>query len=230
VLVRSRRNVRLVVASALGVGALALAACSAGQIAPTAQMSPAVPGVNASISAGPTLITLRDLTVVYNNSAGYQKGGTAPLSVRIFNDSPEPVTLTGVNAGELGRVVLTSPAGASPSASPSATSSASPSASPSPSGTATATPTATKSPPVGQETFRIKIEPGRYAALAPGQGPYLQLTDLTQQLRPGQMVPLTFTFEGGLSTQVTVPFGPPATPPTRATADEPVHDPDATEG
>jgi copper(I)-binding protein len=86
-----------------------LSACGTGQIAATANIVPSVPGANADVWIDGTVkggvISVRDLTVEYpGDGGGYAAGQSAPLSVRIFNTSPNPVTLVGVQATILSAV------------------------------------------------------------------------------------------------------------------------------
>lgn len=99
------RNKRLVAASMGIVGIIAagaLAGCGSGQISETATIVSAVPGNSLSVPV-PTkdnpngALLFKNVTVDYNDVAGYPVGGTAPLSVWIANQSTEPVTVT---AGE----------------------------------------------------------------------------------------------------------------------------------
>jgi hypothetical protein len=90
--------------AALALGALAaglLAACSAGQIAQTSQIVPAVPGAQGQITvkAPDQVIFVRNATLEYPGTKGYAQGGAAPLSVWIVNQTQQAVTLTGVATG-----------------------------------------------------------------------------------------------------------------------------------
>jgi hypothetical protein len=134
---------------ALAVGATALATaglltgCGSGQVAQTAEIVPAVPGANLDLTVDGGLISVRDATVDYPGPQGYQPGEDAPLTIRIINSTPSPVTLTGVTAKvadgttSLGTVLQV---GGVPSAAPSeespvvATPTRNPTPRPSPSG------------------------------------------------------------------------------------------------
>jgi copper(I)-binding protein len=187
----------------LGLAVLfAIAACSAGQITQTSNQVPAIPGANASAGTDGS-IALRDLTVEYNSPAGYAAGDSAPLVVRIFNSGGQAVRLVGVDAGGAAASVRLT-------------------GGPAPTGlvaTATATPTAEPGP----SAIAVEIAPSGYALLVPGQGPHLELVDLSRPLRPGDSVPLTFRFSDGSSTEVTVPFGVPHEPAPRGTPVVPPH-------
>ncbi len=245
----TRRN-RLWSIAALTVGALAaaplLAACGAGQIANTAEAVPAVQGGNATaeISAPGTAydggtIGVRNATIVYNGSAGYPAGGTAPLSLYLFNNTPAPMTLTDVRAsfnipgGGQGSatVVLTGGPQASASPSPSASTPSAPangSAAPSGSASASASPTPTTPPAAGASTFQLTVPPtpAELTALTQQAGSYLQLDKLSAPLAPGSVVNLVFTFKlGDGSTKVVgddpkqplqAPFDAPSSPAPRS--------------
>ncbi len=211
----SRRSARFVAASALLAGAAALtlvSACSAGQLAQTSEMVPAVPGVNAN--AGPNgEIALRDLLIAYNGPQGYPQGGDAPLVVRIFNDLPTPVKLVRVTADDAARAVVLVGGAPVVTATPAApTAPATPSgASPSPS------PAAAAPTPIAQ-ALSVEIASSSYQLLVPGQGEYLVLRGLTRPLGPGSSVLVTFTFDDGSSVRVNVPFGVPMEAVPRASA------------
>jgi copper(I)-binding protein len=228
--VTSRRfnsSARLVAASVLIAGVAVLSACSAGKITQTSTQVAAVPG--ASVDLGP--LALRDLTVAYNGIDGYAKGEDVPLVVRIFNNGTAPVKLTQATTDKAEQIVpvggpsqpptTTAPPPASASASPSA--SASGSASPRPTGSASPSRSASPSPsaaaPAGPATLSIVIPPGGYVLLVPGQGQYLAMRGLKEPLTPGYTTNVTFTFDNGASTTVAIPFGLPAEPGPRASAE-----------
>jgi len=87
-----KRSITIAVAAA---AAFALAGCGTGIYSQTAQKVPSVPGVNATAprSAGGT-VSVRNATLAYPGVKGYQSGSDAKLQVWLFNDSPEPVTVT----------------------------------------------------------------------------------------------------------------------------------------
>lgn len=89
--------------AALALGALAaglLAACSAGQIAQTSQIVPAVPGAQAQVTvkAPDEVVYVRNATLDYPGVQGYAAGANAPLSLWIVNGTRQPMTLTGVTS------------------------------------------------------------------------------------------------------------------------------------
>lgn len=87
---RTRRVAQFVGAAA--VAAVALAGCSAGQVAETANKNPSVYGVNAENADNS--VAIRGLAVTYSTPKGYPSGGNAPLEVSLFNRTSEPVTVT----------------------------------------------------------------------------------------------------------------------------------------
>ena len=225
-----------------GAAALAVSACSAGQITQTSSQVPAIPGVNVNIGGDGGAIAIRDLLIPYNGPLGYPPGGSAPLVVRIFNDAAQPAHLVGVSSADAASVTLvggtpvatptaapTPPA--TPPASPPATPPATPpAATPTPGAVATPGPTvpavtATPAPvPAGQTSFRIEVPGGSYVLLVPGQGPYLQLDGLARALAPGGTVAVTFTFDGHAPVTVNVPVAPPTAAAPRASADIAEHE------
>jgi hypothetical protein len=187
----------------LSVAAIALAACSAGQVTQTSDQVSVVPGVNATtgtaLNGGPT-VALRNVMFEYSDPAGFPVGGNAPMIVRIFNETAAPLKLTGVEAAEFGKVVLSGKlgeaVGASPEASPGA--SAAPSA------------------PAGDTTIAVEIPAHGYTALVPGEGSFLQITGLSRKIAPGDLVPVTFTFSDGSSATLMVSTAPPSVPAPRS--------------
>jgi hypothetical protein len=72
-------------------------ACSAGQEAATSQVVAAVPGGFATATPDPTqplqVVLVQNAEIVYHGTDGYAAGGTAPLTMRIFNQTKNPVTI-----------------------------------------------------------------------------------------------------------------------------------------
>jgi hypothetical protein len=216
-------------ATVLAAGTVAaaglLAGCSAGQIAETAQKNPSVQGVNAQAEAPPAgSVKVRDVAVVYKDPEGYPAGGTAPLEVRIFNDTPVPVTVR-VRPGEpeteseqlvvAGSVTMAGAGapttGQEPVASPSPTPTGEPGATASPGPTATAAPAGAPA--------TVEVPAAGYVILTPSEDRYLQVTGLEDDLRPGESVPLVFEFSNGVELRVVAPVTPPLTPAPRGSAE-----------
>ncbi|GIH21125.1 hypothetical protein [Rugosimonospora africana] len=111
-----RRLVAPAVAAALALPTGLLAACSAGQLAETSKITAAVPGAYSTVQAGDRpdeTIQVANATVDYNGPKGYAIGDDAPLSIWIFDNTHEDITLTGVNS-DRGQVVIAD--GATPGA------------------------------------------------------------------------------------------------------------------
>jgi hypothetical protein len=223
-----------------------VASCSAGQITQTDQQVTVIPGVNAdaTVSPPPSRVAVRNLHIVYPGSQGYAVGSDAPVDVRIFNDTPQPVTVK-VSSPDATSVRLASgPRSASPSASPSGSPSASPSVSRSgspsrsPSGSpsvsrsgspsASASPSSSGSPsastpprpsaaPAGPAEFTIA--PSSFVVLAPGASRQLVLVGLKEALHPGESVRLVFDFGNNAVLTVDAPVVPPLTPLPRSPLD-----------
>src|SRR4051794_38359061 len=79
-------------AGAAMAAVIAVAGCSAGQVAETAMLKAPVSGVNTQSPDGGLLI--RNLQVVYNTPDGYAANGDAPLEVALFNQTEQPITVT----------------------------------------------------------------------------------------------------------------------------------------
>ncbi|MFC7482147.1 hypothetical protein ACFQX7_21920 [Luedemannella flava] len=218
-----RRRARIIAGSVLVAGLLAVSACSAGQITQTSSQVAAVTGAEAS--AGPagsddTTVALRDLVVAYDGIEGYAAGANAPLVVRLFNQTGQAISLTGVTtpgvdatgnpAVKAASVLLVDPKKATPTGGASEeAASASPGA--------TASPAAEK--PAGESSFQVTIPAAGYALLVPGEGPYLLLNKLSAELVNGGSIPVTFTFSDGGTVTVQVPVGLPVTPAPRSPMD-----------
>jgi copper(I)-binding protein len=225
---RSRMRSVVLLAAATAAAAGLISGCGAGQVSQTAIHEAAVNGLNAD--SADRLLRLRDLQIVYREK-GYPQGGSAPISVRIFNTGPAAVTLTGVTS-DAGTVVLTGTAATtspSPAASPTSPSPAasptSPSPSPngrSPSPTGSPSPTAASSPSPGapgSTQINVAIPTDGFVMLSPEATRYLQLTGLSRALRPGDSVPMTFRFDNGTTITASVPFGVPMSPLPRSPMD-----------
>lgn len=191
---RRRRSTRLRGAALLAAGLTTLlAGCSAGQISQTALTEPSVPGVHAD--AGD--ISLRNVQIVYGGREhpNYEKGGDAPLDVRIFNTGAEPDVLTGVKSPAAERVTLVS--GDQVAGDENEGSGVCPE------------PVVDAGPDQPASTFTIALKPGACALLAPGHQFHLQLGGLTEKLAPGDAVDVTFTFGQAGDVTLKVPFGMP---------------------
>lgn len=190
------------------------AGCSSGQITQTDSTVAAVPGTSAEVAFGGGKISVRNALVAYPGAQGYAAGGTAPLEIRIFNDTGAPVKLTDVqsDAGTVrlfGGTATAPPAPApSPTRAPAVTASpstpASPGASPSPSPTPAA--------PAGS-AINVDIPAGGFVVLGRSQGAWLALVDLSTKLMSGDNVPLSLVFnDGEVKLDIVVVVDVPASP------------------
>jgi hypothetical protein len=212
-------------AGAAAMTALLASGCSAGQLAETAEMVPAVPGANKDVSAFGGSLSVRNALVVYH-AGGYEADADAPLDLSIFNDTGQAVTVT-VTSPDAKSVTLS--AGAQGTPSPSASPSASPSPTPSATATPSGTPTATTEPTTSAEPTppaeapaqpaTVEIAAGSFAALGPSGKQLLQLIGLNEELKAGETVQLVFDFGGGTKLTLDVPVSVPLTPVPRASAE-----------
>jgi hypothetical protein len=235
---RRQRIGRLAAAGAALVALGLASGCSAGQLAETSRIVPAVPGGSVSVpvpdpSNPNSSILVQNATVAYA-PAGYQAGSAAPLVMRIFNQTLKPITVTpgevslqsntGGAATPLGTLTWTSPTmlpllGAVPSAAPSDSGapSANPSSGPSdaPSGAPTDTPSSAPSAPASAPA--VQVAPAGITILDPSQSQFLVITDLKQKLMPGDVVNVTLMFDDG-GRQFSGTVGAAFVPPTGPTA------------
>ncbi|SCL40102.1 hypothetical protein GA0074692_5598 [Micromonospora pallida] len=215
--IRGSRRAAVLLAGAAATGLL-VSGCGTGQIAETAVKQPSVQGINTGTADGKYLV--RGLVVDFPGGEGYPAGGNAPLSVVLYNDTAEPVTVT-VSTDSAREIVLAG-AGASPSASPSAPAMPSPSAPASPTVSASPTGEASPSPseaspaptepaPAGAPAT-VDIPPHGYAQLNQQGGRFFQLIGLNEELRPGQQVNVVFDFGNGKQVSTLAPVGVPLSP------------------
>jgi hypothetical protein len=239
--IRGARRGAVLLAGAATTGLL-MSGCGAGQIAETANVQPAVPGVNVQTADG--LFKVRNAVVEYPDPLGYPSGGDAPLSMALYNDSAQPVTVT-VTTDSAEAIVLVDTT-ATPAPTPSPTTAASPDASPDPAGTPTGEPPATPTvepspdasgrpdpsaspdatgspdptgpasptaPPAGAPA-QIEIPALGYVLLNDETGRILQLVGLDTALAPGRSVNLTFEVNGE-RLETPVPVAVPLSPAPR---------------
>ncbi|MEV4635869.1 hypothetical protein AB0J80_00815 [Actinoplanes sp. NPDC049548] len=222
------------------VAAIALAGCSAGQVAETALKQASNPGVNIDNSNGSVVI--RNLSVQYPGVEGYAAGDNAPLEVGIYNQTKQPVTvlvssqpLAGAGEGQgvvsARQVGLVGGGAATPSAASSAIPEPSgsrpsdteddqnseqiptPSGNPSPGETPSTAPAATGA----ARPARLEIGPLSSVTFLPGDKEQLQALGLTGKLSPGGSVNLVFEFSNGADPLVVqAPVSVPLSPASRA--------------
>ena len=226
---RSIRGNRRVATLLAGVAAasMLLSGCSAGQVAETARKVPSLGGVNAQSENG--AYKVRNVSIDYLSPEGYPAGGTAPLTMALFNDSIDPVTVTissdAAESVSLGGEIAERPGPeSSPSASPEASETPetpqSPGAEPSPSLTgpgATASPVtpSPSQPATATGPASVEIPAYGYVSLTQESGNFVQLTGLKQALRPGDTVTVTFDFGNGQVVTAVVPVATPLSPAPR---------------
>ena len=217
----NRSTSRSVLAGLVVVGGLALAGCGAGQVAQTAQDKPTVDGQMAQI--GP--IAIRDAALEYPPGGVYERGTDARLRMTIVNSGVSPDSLvsasspaaTAVTISEGGSAATgsatpepgaTGSGTASASATPTGTASATPTAGGSPSPTASGSPSASPTASATAENAQIQLPSNSYVSFRE-EGPRVMLTGLTKQLRPGQNLIVTLTFQNAGSVTMTIAVGTP---------------------
>lgn len=222
---RLRAGLGLLAAAGL---AATLTACSAGQEAQTAFVSPSIDGANGQVGA----IALRAITIAYPPGGQYAGGKDARLDLTVVNTGAQDDELVEVRADAAERVSLATGPEASPTETPSAsaatssaTSSATGTASATPGGsappsasatvsatvsatasaTASATESATESAsPTPEAPSRIPIPAGELVAFR-GDGPVATLVGLTRALRSAEIVQITFVFANAGQVTIDVP-------------------------
>ena len=227
----NRSTSRSVLAGLVVAGGLALSACASGQVAQTAQMSPTVDGQLAQVGS----LAIRNVALDYPAGGAYERGSDARLRMVVVNGGVAPDSLVSVSSPVATDVTISArgsaevtgsgtpePTGsasesASPTATPSDTASGTATPSASPGGSASPSPTASPTPSPTPENAQIQIPPNSYVSFRE-DGPRIMLTGLTRQLRPGQNLVVTLTFQRAGSVTMTIAVGTPETqlppPPT----------------
>jgi hypothetical protein len=230
------------------LAAIALAGCSAGQVAETANKNPSVYGVNADSSD--SSVSIRNLAVAYEGTAGYPAGAAVPLQVGLYNQTREPVTvlvssqpvtattakqgvLSAQSVGLVGgsstapsapSTAIPEPSGSRPSDTEDDQNSdqvptPDPSTNPSPGETPSTAPTAAGETP---RPARIEIGPLGSALFLPEDAEKLLATGLSGKLLPGQSLNLVFEFSTGAEPLVLqAPMAIPLSPASRAPGIDP---------
>lgn len=215
----------------LAAAAVALSACSSGQVTQTAVKRPSVQGTNATVGD----IAIRNAMLAFPESEKHAKGGTAQLLITLVNTGGEADTLVGVetSAARFAGLSGASPSGsASPSASATAEASAeatpsagAPSASAEASPSGEANPSASPAPgiAVGEPnpgaSVRLDLPPATLVAIT-ASGQQIVLYDLQEDIAPGDLVEVTLRFEKAGAVTLRLPVAPPTTPLPRASAVE----------
>jgi hypothetical protein len=229
------------VAGVATVAAVALAGCSAGQVAETALKKPSNMGVNADTADGS--VAIRNLAVVYTGTTGYPAGGNAPIEVALFNQTNEEITVTvttrpaedvtpeegivsgtmvalvgGDSAGSAEPSVAPEPSGSRPAATPDTETPDNVEPSAGAPSVPAAEPSASAAPaaPAAQPA-RLTLPAQGYESFLPGDPQQLQVLGLTGRLAPGVSVNLVFEFSNGAAPlTLLAPMGVPLSPASRA--------------
>lgn len=229
---------KLVPAVAIGASALlGIVGCSAGQVAQTADMAPAVNGNTAEVGT----IALRNVVVAFpENGEAYAEGEDAPLLLSIVNSGTGDDELVSVTspagkveiignkslpAGTALQVVLPeeNPSASTTETTESTSETSESSESSGSSGAGDEAPgTETSEPP---ETGASSEAPESTEAVSPPAVGTVSviITGLSADLPFGKNVPVTFEFANAGKVTVQIPVGPPATPRPEATEAESEH-------
>jgi hypothetical protein len=190
--------------------AVAISACSAGQVNQTSSQLRDKTGPQAAVGD----LLLREVELAYPANGAYAAGDDAELRAAIVNTGDQPDVLTSVTGPDFtGFRVTGSPTGSAPTGSAVATSTLSPpvttptpitptpsagaTTTPSPGATTTAPSAATPTPAPASTTGaarQVQIQPGDTLFLGEN-GPTVTLVDLTRPLTAAQVLPVTFTFQ-----------------------------------
>ncbi|BBH65084.1 hypothetical protein ACTI_17690 [Actinoplanes sp. OR16] len=212
----TRRAVRA--AGAATVAVLALAGCSAGQVAETAMLDTPIGGVDTQTVSGSVYI--RNLQVEYPGVEGYAAGSNAPLELSLYNQTDNEITVSiSTKPTEQAEVVSASQVGVVSAASPSPVASSS-AAAPSSEASAEVEPSAPVAEPSGPAVdvapAQFKIGAQGSALFRPTDAAQLQVIGLSEKLPPGTSVNLVFEFSDGSPTmEVQAPVATPLSPGPR---------------
>lgn len=224
---------KLVPAVAIGFSALlGIVGCSAGQVAQTAEMEPAVNGNSAQ--AGD--IALRDVMVAYPDGEAYKAGDDAPLLLTIINTGNQDDELVGVTspAGQVEPIGNPKIPGRSalkvvlPDDNPAASESSSASTTETTEAPDTETSGTSGTETTGSETSGATTTTGDVEIPENNVPPVvgtmsLVIRDLTGALPFGKNVPVTFVFASGAKVTVQLPIAAPSTPRAEATPEDESH-------
>ncbi|MBU2663246.1 hypothetical protein KOI35_06960 [Actinoplanes bogorensis] len=192
------------------VAVIALAGCSAGQVAETAMLKTPISGLNTQSPDGS--LQIRNLQVIYNDPDGYPANGQAPIELALFNHTTTEMTvlisskplqdeIAGVVSAQQVGLSGGSVASAAPSAAPSAGASSAPSEPAAP----------------ALQPARITIPALGSASYLPEDDTKLIATGLSDELVPGHSLSLVFEVSGqSQPIELTAPFGIPLSPASRA--------------
>ncbi|MCO8274446.1 hypothetical protein M1L60_28000 [Actinoplanes sp. TRM 88003] len=223
------------------VAVLALAGCSAGQVAETALLQAPISGLNTQSPDG--RVQIRNLQVDYTDPEGYPANGDASIEVGLYNHTTEPVTILisskplqnetagVVSARQIG--LSGGSAAASPSANPEpsggpdgasaqpgppdqAGSIPDPSGAPSASGAPASAPAAATLQPA-----RITLQALSSTTFLPDDTAKLVAAGLSDDLKPGNSLSLVFEISGySQPLELLAPVAIPLSPASRGPAAE----------
>jgi copper(I)-binding protein len=215
------RALRAATMGVLLLSPVVLSACSAGQVTQTATQERDKTGAQAQVGD----ITLREGQLLSPSGGSYESGDDAELQLAIINSGTEDDTLISVDGKGFSSAEISSSGSSASGSSSSSSASASSSSSAAPtSGSAAATTSGSSAPTSSAPTSSAPTSsaPTTSAATSTSRGPqeieipagqsvYLgedgqytvTLTDLSEDLTPGQYLEVTLTFEK--AGEVTIP-------------------------
>jgi copper(I)-binding protein len=214
------RALRAATMGVLLLSPVVLSACSAGQVTQTATQERDKTGAQAQVGD----ITLRQGQLLSPSGGSYESGDDAELQLAIINDGTEDDTLVSVDGEGFSSAEISSSGSSASGSSSSSSASASSSSSAAPtSGSAAATTSGSSAPASSAPTSSAPTSsaPTTSAATSTSRGPQeieipagqsvyvggdqytVTLTDLSEDLTPGQYLEVTLTFEK--AGEVTIP-------------------------
>ena len=210
------------------VAVIALAGCSAGQVAETALLKSPIAGLNTQSPDG--RLEIRNLQVVYDDPEGFPANGNAQLELALFNQTTAPIsvlisskpqqteTAGIVSARQIGLTGSAAAASGVPSSTPSAPASGAPAsgapASSAPASSAPSTPAEPAAPAV--QPARITIPALGSATFLPKDRQKVLAVGLSDRLAPGNSLSLVFEVSGDTQPlELVAPFGIPLSPASR---------------
>jgi hypothetical protein len=173
----SRAGTAVLTAVLAVLAALSLSACVKDTPTPAPSPSP-LRFYGVAADAPNHSVALRDLFVPAASPAGFPAGSTVPLSMKVWNNTPKPVTLTGVTNSAGLSLVLVSGFGASP--------------------------VPVGNVPTGGG-LSIPVPPDNMVMLTPETGRYLRIRCAPNAVVPGTPLALTFHFDNGIALNTSVP-------------------------
>ncbi len=188
--------------------AVTLTACAAGQVAQTAQETPAIDGVSVTIGT----IAVR-AAAISPPPSNWPQGGVAPVQLVLVNEGSDPDTLTSVTTDAAGGATFFASTTAARSAS---SSSASASSAPTSGSALATTPIAPPTPTLSA----ITVQPGQRVSVGfADTDPAIVLTGLRQPLFPAQSFHITLNFSRAGTRTFDIPVHLTDAPSNRPTQD-----------